>query len=152
MKSYRSLAGLTRPGLNVEEKVGSLFQPDTVLPAQYFQTFRRKTPLEPEKKLILAILEDAIASFRKYVCARDPKGKMLFHEAEDWILGEERDSFFSFGNICEMLGFEPAYLRNELRRWKEKKLAAGLKLKNHSSPSRRKERRYDNHSFSRDHD
>jgi len=28
--------------LTAEEKVGSLFQPDPVLPAQYFETFRKE--------------------------------------------------------------------------------------------------------------
>ena len=43
----------------MEERVTSLFQPDTLLPEQYLDTFRRKLHLEPEKKLMLAILEDA---------------------------------------------------------------------------------------------
>ena len=51
-------------GLSVEEKVSSLFQPDTLLPAQYFETFRRKSHLEPEKRLMLAVLEDAVACFQ----------------------------------------------------------------------------------------
>ena len=34
---------------------------------------------------MLAILEDAIACFQKYVFAADAKGKALFQEAEDWI-------------------------------------------------------------------
>ncbi|MEK7783674.1 MAG: hypothetical protein AAB279_07085, partial [Candidatus Binatota bacterium] len=54
-------------GLSVEEKVTSLFQPDTLLPAQYLETFRRKAPLEPEKRLILAVLEDAVACFQKHL-------------------------------------------------------------------------------------
>ena len=31
-----------------DEKITSLFQPDTLLSAQYFDTLRRKTRLEPE--------------------------------------------------------------------------------------------------------
>ena len=72
-------------GLSMEERVSSLFQPDTLLPDQYLDTYRRKVHLEPEKKLMLAILEDAIACFQKYVSATDAKGKALFQEAEDWI-------------------------------------------------------------------
>ena len=68
-------------GLSMEERVTSLFQPDTLLPEQYLDTFRRKLYLEPEKKLMLAILEDAIACFQKYAFARDSKGKALFTEA-----------------------------------------------------------------------
>ena len=51
--------------LSVEEKVASLFQPDTLLPVQYLETFRRKAHLEPEKRLMLSVLEDAIACFQK---------------------------------------------------------------------------------------
>ncbi|MBI2360491.1 MAG: hypothetical protein HYV04_16575 [Deltaproteobacteria bacterium] len=74
-------------GLSVEEKVTSLFQPDTLLPAQYFETFRRKAHLEPEKRLMLAVLEDAIACVQKYLTARDHKGKAIFHDAEAWVMG-----------------------------------------------------------------
>ena len=72
-------------GLTMEERVTTLFQPDTLLPDQYFDTFRRKLHLEPEKKLMLAILEDAVACYQKHVVARDGKGKALFHEAEAWV-------------------------------------------------------------------
>ena len=109
-------------GLSVEEKVSSLFQTDTLLPDQYLDTFRRKTHLEPEKRLMLAVLEDAIACYQKYVLARDGKGKTLFRDAAGWIEEEEADWLFSFENICEILGFNPRYVRDGLMRWKEAKL------------------------------
>lgn len=107
----------------MEERVTSLFQPDTLLPEQYLDTYRRKLHLEPEKKLMLAILEDAIACFQKYVFARDGKGMTLFHEAETWV--EERDGqgVFSFDSICELLGLDPEYLRRGVRQWKAQALA-----------------------------
>jgi hypothetical protein len=110
-------------GLSLEERVSSLFQPDTLLPTQYFDTFRRKSYLEPEKKLMLAVLEDAIACFQKYVFVRDGKGKVMFQEAEEWIQEESDDWLFSFANICEVLGFDPDYIRQGLLQWKEKQLA-----------------------------
>ncbi len=116
-------------GFGVEEKVASLFQPDTLLPAQYFETFRRKVHLEPEKRLMLAVLEDAVSCFQKYIFARDSKGKGLFRDAEDWILEEQSDWLFSFNNICEVFGFNPQYVREGLVRWKEKKLAERPKAK-----------------------
>ena len=90
-------------GLSMEERVTSLFQPDTLLPEQYLDTFRRKLHLEPEKKLMLAVLEDAIACFQKHAFARDRKGKMLFQEAEYWIQDTNSDWLFSFANVCEIL-------------------------------------------------
>ena len=116
-------------GLSVEEKVASLFQPDTLLPAQYLETFRRKAHWEPEKRLMLAVLEDAIACFQKYLLARDGRGRAMFREAEEWMLEEESDWLFSFENICEILGFSPQYLRQGLIRWKTAKLQAQPKAK-----------------------
>jgi len=116
--------------LGVEEKMGSLFQPDTLFPAQYFDTVRRKANSEPEKKLMLAILEDAIDCFQKYIFARDGRGKGIFREAEDWILEENSDRLFSFETVCDALGFNPSYVRQGLLRWKEMALAERSKSKN----------------------
>ena len=103
-----------------EETLGSLFQPDTLIPDQYFETFRRKR-LEPEKQLMLAVLEDAVWCFQDNVMARSGKRKKLFDEAEEWILEENSDWLFSFESTCEVLGFNPQYVRQGLLRWKEKK-------------------------------
>ncbi|MDO8569582.1 MAG: hypothetical protein Q7R89_02280 [bacterium] len=116
--------------LGAEEKMSSLFQPDTLVPTQYFETFRGKAHLEPEESFMLAILEYAVASFQKDIFARDSKGKAKFHETEDWILEENSDWIFSFENICEVLGFNPSYVRQGLMRWKEMKLAERSKSKN----------------------
>ncbi len=134
---------------SVEEKVASLFQPDTILPPQYLRIFR-KTHLEPEKRLMLAILEDAIASFQKYLLCQSRKAKMLFNEAEDWIFDEDWNSVFCFENVCEMLDLDPAYIRDGLRRWKGKKLAAQVKSQVHVLPKRRKPRRQQERNPARD--
>ena len=129
-------------GLSMEERVSSLFQPDTLLPDQYLDTFRRKLHLEPEKKLMLAVLEDAIACFQKYVSARDGKGKILFQDAEDWILEENCDWLFSFANVCETLGFDPAYLRRGLQVWKQQHVGDPVQVKVYRlAPRQRKNRR-----------
>jgi hypothetical protein len=114
-------------GLSMEERVTSLFQPDTLLPDQFMDTFRRKSHLEPEKKLMLAVLEDAIACYQKYLIARDAKGRALFQETEEWILEKNGDWLFSFANVCDTLGFDPDYLREGLLSWKTEKLESNAK-------------------------
>jgi hypothetical protein len=116
-------------GLSMEERVTSLFQPDTLLPEQYLDTFRRKLHLEPEKKLMLAVLEDAIACFQKYVFVREGKGKVLFQEAEDWVWDTNSDWLFSFANVCETLGFNPDFLRQGLAQWRAQKLESRARAK-----------------------
>jgi hypothetical protein len=108
------------PGLTTDEKIASLFQPDTLLSAQYFDNLRRKSLLEPEKRLMLAILEDAVSRYQDNLLSQDKRGKRLFGDAEDWIVETGSDWIFSFENVCEALGFNPAYVRQGLLRWKEK--------------------------------
>jgi hypothetical protein len=101
-----------------DEKVASLFQPDTLLAAQYFNTLRRKTALESEKRLMLAVLEDAVKCYQDNAGTAHPKGKKLFHETEQWIFETDSDWLFSFENVCALLGLDPEYLRAGLLRWK----------------------------------
>jgi hypothetical protein len=108
---------------DVEERVLSLFQPDTLLGFEYHEGLRRKIPLEPEKCLMLALLEDAVTCFKKNLFARSAPAKELFHEAEDWILEEQSTDLFSFNNVCESFGLEPVSMRQELLRWKERQLS-----------------------------
>jgi len=112
-----------RKAFNADERVGSLFEPDTLLSTQYFGNLSRKTLLEPEKRLMLAILDDAINCYQENLLAKRGRAGRLFTEAEEWILEKGSNWIFSFKNICETLGFNPEYVRQGLLRWKEKKTA-----------------------------
>src|SRR6185436_3968002 len=124
MDSERATSASTRDqtGLTPDERIGFLFQPDSLLSAHYFGTLRRKTISEPEKRLMLAILEDAIHCFQDNLFARNVRSRRLFEEAEQWIVEADGDWVFSFENICEALGFNPAYVRQGLLRWMANKL------------------------------
>jgi hypothetical protein len=114
--------------LKVDEKSGSLFQPDTLIAYQYFNTVQKKSALEPEKRLMLAVFEDAIRCFQRYVHAQDEKGRKLFREAEEWISEKNTEWAFSFEQICEVSGFDPNYLRKMLMQWKRRKSASSKKV------------------------
>ena len=115
--------------LYIEEKVRSLFQADSLAAHQYFNTFHRKDGLGPEEKLMLAVLEDGISCFQKYLFAQDKGERRLFREARDWILEEDQEEPFSFETICEVLGIAPNYLRRGLLRWKQEQLARRRRAK-----------------------
>jgi hypothetical protein len=106
MDSETASSAYTRDqtGLTPDERIGALFQPDSLLSTYYFETLRRKTILEPEKRLMLAILEDAIHCFQDNLFTRNVRGKRLCEEAEEWIVEADGDRVFSFENICEALG------------------------------------------------
>jgi hypothetical protein len=107
----------------LEERLGFLFQPDVLIPAQYFDTLRSKTGMEPEKRLMLAVLEDAVRCFQDNVPAESDAKKKLFAEAAEWFLDKSDDWAFSFESICDALSLNPEYVRRGLLRWKEKNLA-----------------------------
>lgn len=86
----------------------------------------KKQIREREEALMLAVLDNAIECFQKYVFAKREREKRRFQEAEDWILEKNSDWFFSFENICETLQLYPDYIRQGLLGWKE------AKLKSHS--------------------
>lgn len=102
----------------MDEKIFTIVGNDTDAPRRYFDTFRRSEHLEPEKGLILAILEDAIHLYQKYRGARDRAGKERFREVDDWFMGESRQDqewLFSFETICGLLGLDAQYVRRGLR-------------------------------------
>jgi len=104
------------------EEMSSLFQPDSLLPVQYFENFRRKVQTEPEKRLLLAVLEDALACYQKHFSSRGGRGMKMFRETEEWIFREDSNRPFCFTNICEVVGFDPQYVRQGLLKWREMKL------------------------------
>jgi hypothetical protein len=104
------------------ETVESLFQPDTIAPAEYFDGFKRKSALEPERELVLALLEDAVLCFQKYLHSTREKEQRLFADTEEWLFGDDREWPLSFLNVCDLLGLEPGYLRKGLTLWKQKVL------------------------------
>lgn len=98
-----------------------MFEHDTILPEQFSALQGR--PLQREKRLLFAILEDAIHCFQTYFLATRDRERRLFQEAEEWLYSTDSEWLFSFENVCEMLDLQPAYLRGALSRWKGESLS-----------------------------
>ena len=98
-----------------------MFEPDTLLPEQFFSILGRK-PIQGEKRLLLAMLEDAVHCFQTYLLARKPHERRLFQEAEEWIDSLDTRWFFSFENICDILSIHPGRMREALKKWKEEQI------------------------------
>ena len=69
---------------NSGETVAFLFLQDPLDCDQYHQVFYKKSSLEPEKKLMLAVLGDAVACFQDYSSPRNDREEGLFRDAEGW--------------------------------------------------------------------
>ena len=88
---------------------------DADAPQRYFDTFRRAEYLEPEKVLLLAVLEDAIHCYRKFATAHDRAGRERFREVEQWLVGGGNDWIFAFETLCGLLALDPDYVRRGIR-------------------------------------
>jgi hypothetical protein len=113
------------------DRTAHLFEPDIILPAQYFSAFRRDGGPKRERLLMLAVLEDAVDCFQKYAYSRDPRGRAMLKEAEGWVNSTDRSWLFSFEKICEELDIDAEYLRRGLREWRER-YQAGTQMPGHS--------------------
>ena len=88
----------------------SIFQGIGILPAQYASIGRKKLPAEGERKLLFAVLEDAIRCYiknRDRACRHDAE----FLEAAEWLSSDEESGPFSYIRVCEALGINPERLR-----------------------------------------
>lgn len=108
----------------IEDRFAGLFQPDMLLPSQYFDRFHRRRQLDGERRLMLAVLEDAVDMYRKHVAARGGRNRQLFLDAEEWIDDDDRTWVFSFLNLCDVLDLDGEYIRRGLHALKAKARAA----------------------------
>jgi hypothetical protein len=87
---------------------------EPVLPPQWFTGER--TSLQPAKRLMLAVLTDAIELVTQDPALRHPARALCQRRAADWIRCNDRAWFFSFVSICETLGYDPKRIRTGIAR------------------------------------
>jgi hypothetical protein len=102
-----------------EDQSASLFGPDTLVPAQYFDRVGTDAAFQPEKRLMLAVLEEAIATFQRHAIGDTRRSQRLVEDVEEWVSGASGEWPFSFDNICGALDLDADYLRAGMMRWKE---------------------------------
>jgi hypothetical protein len=72
--------------------------------------------LQPEKRLMLAVLEHAVEDFRTYAFVATERGRRLFMEVDAWFRYAATGPF-DFEGICQATGLEPGCIRKCLRNW-----------------------------------
>ena len=112
----------------MQDRSGGLFEPDVLLPGQFFSFFRKEAGFDRERRLMLAVLEDAIDCFQKYAHTSDLRGRQLFAESYEWIMSPDKRWLFSFENICQIVDMNPDYIRQGLSRWRVQNAKSGVPL------------------------
>ena len=122
----------------VEDPALTMVEPDTMTPLQFYDRIFAEACLVPEKRLMLAVLEDAIASFqRAFIQPRIPTEEFEDNDVEAWLDSDDMSWPFSFASICQALDMEPEYLRTGLRTWRERAQRSGMTGQVYRFPFRR---------------
>jgi hypothetical protein len=116
-----------------DDFLARILEPDVFLPSQFYGTGGLSRQVDGEKRLMVAILKDAVECLNKYRGARSSLGSSQYHNALEWVEDEGTDWLFSFNNICDLLGFDPGYLRKMLIK-KEGRYANPVRGKIYSFP------------------
>lgn len=96
-----------------------VFSDDMAVTSRYWETVMRQSYSQPEKELMLAVLKDALMTYKKCMYS----GNALFKEAESWLFDRERDRLYAFETVCAVLGLSAAKIRQNLLAWKLNSLA-----------------------------
>src|ERR671918_2634358 len=102
-----------------DEQTRRLFgEPDVLAVHEYLHVFQYRPALTPERRLLAAILRDAIDCYTRYCFAKSRREKKMQQETEEWFFGDG-EGVFSFENVCEVLKLAPGYIRRGLLRSKQ---------------------------------
>jgi hypothetical protein len=96
-----------------DETAAAVFEPWALLGTQW--TGARMPRASGEKRLMAAVLADAIRLYLKYAQSPTVGGRREFRETADWVESWNRSELFGFQSICETLGIETERLRVRLR-------------------------------------
>src|SRR6516225_1049600 len=82
---------------------------------------RRFVDHRPEKGLMLAVLEEAVATYQHHLRADTRRGQRLFREAEEWFRSADTSWAFAFESVCAVLGLDADYVRCGLASLKQRR-------------------------------
>jgi hypothetical protein len=79
---------------------GSPTEPASILPSQFFDGQKKKEAVEPLKRLMLAVLADAVRCYQTGFDRRATSRRRVFLEAQQWLFRPGADGAFSFETVC----------------------------------------------------
>jgi hypothetical protein len=98
-------------------------QPDVLCTHEYLHVYQGKPSDTPERRLMAAVLRDAIDCYLRDCCAVNRHRKRSYREAEEWFFSGDDHGVFSLYNVCGILNLDPGYIRRRLVRYKEQNVS-----------------------------
>lgn len=89
-----------------------------ILPDQFAADRRSVVQRTGEYRLLVAILQDALATWFRCRPVRRSRESRLFQEVSAWFAEKRSNWPFAFERICDHLGLDPDYIRQGLVQWR----------------------------------
>jgi hypothetical protein len=96
-----------------EEPTAAVFEPWALLGTQWTGALMPRA--SGEKRLMAAVLADAMRLYLKYSRSLTVGGRREFRETAEWVESTSRGALYGFQSICETLGIDAERLRVRLR-------------------------------------
>lgn len=98
-------------------------QAEAVLPIQFYGGRRGTRRTEPLRRLMVAMLFDAVRCFQTKLESRQPARQQEFAEVQSWLFSDKENGPFSFKAVCDGLEIDPQAIRKELTHWQQQRLS-----------------------------
>ena len=87
-------------------------------PGEFLRILRSRTAPRGERRLALAVLEDAVGCLNGNQERWKIPPRLFRWEAEQWFESRARGPLFSFENVCTTLHLDAERFRERIRRWR----------------------------------
>lgn len=74
----------------------------------------RDAQIKPLRRLMAAILSEAVNRFQRNLFQTSLSGRCEFVEAEFWLFKDDSEALFSFNNVSDVLSLDPRHIRRQL--------------------------------------
>ncbi len=109
---------MIQQALKREDHNDSVSGDDTMLPSQFWAIVSDPRT-EPEKRLMVAVLEEAISVVVNGARSADDRGSAV-RDAERWFASDDHRSPFAFATICDILGLDIGRVRDTVGNWQRR--------------------------------
>lgn len=124
--------------VHVEKRAMPSSIPGLLTPEQFFQSATSSAHMwNGERRLMAAVLHNAVDSLFRYLHDYSPYGRRLFKEAHDWFWSAQAWGLYSFESVCSHLHLEAEYIRRGLKRWYDPTTVSFVPVRKVVRPSRR---------------
>lgn len=79
---------------------------------------RRQPAADGVRRLLIALLDEALRCYQKYAFSGTRRGRRLFREVEAWFTDPHLEAGICFQDVCDGLGIDADSIRRSLERWR----------------------------------